>query len=60
MKCPHLMKRIIFFCKADKKVYSPSHFQIDEYCRKKEHIKCPFFLRIPDENLEGRYCSHAS
>jgi len=43
MKCPHLTIWLTFACKASEKLYFPSDFQIEEYCRRKEHRKCPFF-----------------
>ncbi|OGW27439.1 MAG: hypothetical protein A2X59_07275 [Nitrospirae bacterium GWC2_42_7] len=44
MKCPHLIKWVIASCKALDKPYIPSIFELDEYCRTKDHRKCPFFL----------------
>ena len=52
MECPHLIKWITFFCKAEDKVYAPSVFQINEYCRSAGHVKCPFLLRTADNRLE--------
>jgi hypothetical protein len=43
MKCPYLMKWLTFACKATKKPYSPSPFQLQEYCKTKSHKKCPFY-----------------
>jgi hypothetical protein len=45
MKCPHLIKRLIVSCKAFDAPYVPSLFEIQEYCRTKDHRKCPFYLR---------------
>ncbi len=45
MKCPHLTKWVTFACKAGEKLYFPSPFQLQEYCKKKSHKKCPFFLK---------------
>jgi len=44
MKCPHLSKWVTFSCKANEKVYFPTDFQLEEYCKKREHKKCPFLL----------------
>jgi hypothetical protein len=44
MKCPQIKKWVSFFCKADKGIYVPSFFQLNEYCMTKEHLKCPFFV----------------
>jgi hypothetical protein len=54
MKCPHLIKWITFACKAEEKLYFPSPFQLQEYCKQKEHRKCPFNLKVYyDECIEG-------
>jgi len=29
--------------------YSPTIFQVQEYCKKKEHARCPFFLRDDED-----------
>ncbi len=42
MKCPHLIKWVLFTCKATEPLYFPSAFQLQEYCRHKNHRKCPF------------------
>jgi len=44
MKCPHLIKWLTYACKAGEKLYFPSEFQLEEYCKKKDHRKCPFFV----------------
>jgi hypothetical protein len=43
MKCPHLIKWVLFACKANEKPYFPSNFQLHEYCKTEEHKKCPFY-----------------
>jgi hypothetical protein len=53
MRCPHLIKWITFLCKAKDEVYFPSSFQLDEYCKKKEHSKCPFFARNSFSNINA-------
>ena len=45
MKCPHLLKWSVWSCKALDKPYVPSLFELEEYCRTKEHRKCPFYLQ---------------
>lgn len=52
MKCPHLIKWLTIACKAKDKLYFPSPFQLQEYCNRKEHKKCPFYLKIFKEYLE--------
>lgn len=54
MKCPHLIKWLTFACKAKEKLYFPSSFQLDEYCKQKLHRKCPFYVRgISSEEFES-------
>jgi len=53
IKCPHIMRWVSFFCRADKEIYPPSFFQLNEYCMTKEHLKCPFFVRIAEKNSIG-------
>jgi hypothetical protein len=45
MKCPYLIKWVTFACKAEEKIYFPSPFQLHEYCKTKDHKKCPFYQR---------------
>ncbi len=45
MKCTHLIKGSTLFCKALEKLYIPSLFELAEYCRTKEHRRCPFYLK---------------
>jgi len=57
MECAHLDVWLVPISKAKlsicKKVgrsygmsfYSPTIFQLQEYCRKNEHTRCPFYLR---------------
>jgi len=53
MKCPHLIKWVSFACKAGEKLYFPSHFQLQEYCKKKEHKKCPFYLKSINTEIDN-------
>ncbi len=50
MKCPHLRRWTVAACRIDEKLYVPSVFQLEEYCRTREHRKCPFFVK----RLSGR------
>ena len=53
MKCPHLKKWLLHSCKAKETLYFPSAFQLEEYCKRKEHRKCPFLaINIPQRNVE--------
>jgi hypothetical protein len=45
MKCPHLNRWIVATCKIGERIYLPSVFQLEEYCRTKDHKKCPFLVR---------------
>ena len=45
-KCPHLIKWLTSACKAADTHYSPSRFQLEEYCTTKDYRKCPFFLKV--------------
>jgi hypothetical protein len=52
MKCPHLTKWLLFTCKGSDTLYFPSAFQLAEYCKRKDHRKCPFFVvNISREHL---------
>jgi hypothetical protein len=53
MKCPYLIKWLTFACKAKDGLYFPSSFQLQEYCKRKDYMKCPFHLSAHDEYLEG-------
>jgi hypothetical protein len=53
MKCPHLIKWLTFACKVSEKMYFPSSFQLDEYCKRKSHKKCPFYAsRITTDEID--------
>ncbi len=43
MKCPHLIKWVLYSCNAQDEIYFPITLQLEEYCKKKNHKKCPFF-----------------
>ena len=44
MNCPFLSRNYMLVCKA-RNIYTPSLFQIEEYCRgkRKRYALCPFF-----------------
>ena len=46
LKCPHLTKLLICTCKACEIPYAPTLFQLEEYCKSKQHEKCPFYLQM--------------
>lgn len=45
MRCPHLFKWTVSYCKAVDRPYAPSLFELEEYCKTRDHRKCPFYLR---------------
>jgi hypothetical protein len=45
MKCPHLRRWTVAACRIDEKVYVPSVFQLEEYCKTRGHRRCPFFVK---------------
>jgi hypothetical protein len=54
MRCPHLKKWVLFTCNGTDTLYFPSAFQLEEYCKRKDHRKCPFFMtRISQDILEN-------
>jgi hypothetical protein len=57
-RCPHLKKQVIATCRAEDKAYVPSIFQLHEYCRSRDHRKCPFYLNnfAKSYALEGAAC----
>lgn len=44
MKCPHLINWIRSACKACDNPYTPTAFQINEYCKSVLHPRCPFYM----------------
>ncbi len=53
MRCPHLRTWTVSSCKADKRPYIPSLYEIQEYCTDKRHKKCPLYVDIGQEALSG-------
>ena len=55
MGCPNLLKSVNKpACKSIgsgprmvEKPYTPSPFQLKEYCKNKQHRKCPFYSMLP-------------
>jgi len=43
MKCPHLVKVIVYTCVSVEDSYLPSGGQLRSYCKSKAHSNCPFF-----------------
>jgi hypothetical protein len=39
------MKWVRASCKAFERPYEPSLFELEEYCRKKDHRRCPLYLK---------------
>ncbi len=45
-KCCPFLDRTGMSCNADAEPYIPNSFELRQYCRKREHEKCPFFLNL--------------
>ncbi len=57
MRCPHLVDRMVSFCKADDKPYVPSIYELQEYCTAGKHQRCPLFISevdIGEEELSSQ------
>ena len=46
MKCNFLSGKYLFACTADRKVYMPSTFELQEYCRAKAYSVCPLYPKV--------------
>jgi hypothetical protein len=53
MKCPHLNRWVVATCRVGEKIYVPSVFQLQEYCKTREHKRCPFFVKNVSENKKA-------
>jgi len=50
MKCRFLLDDGSLICIAGQLPYAPTDFQSEEYCRKIEHRRCPFYIEsVADE-----------
>jgi hypothetical protein len=49
MKCPDLIKLILSLCKAGGKIYAPNFHELQEYCRTRDHVRCPLFIEHYDK-----------
>ena len=58
MKCPHLADWLKKVCDACKKPYTPSSFQLSEYCKSYFHSKCPLYLDNRDRAEQNAACSY--
>ncbi len=47
-KCPHLQKWTVASCRADKKPYVPSIYELEEYCSDERHKGCPLYRELND------------
>ncbi len=45
-KCPHLQKWTVSSCRADKKPYVPSIYELKEYCTDEGHERCPLYREL--------------
>jgi hypothetical protein len=55
MECPYLIKPVIVNCVANEKPYVPTGIQLEEFCRNKFHVRCPFFREISIRKHEKIY-----
>ena len=56
MGCPNLKMADVFRCETVDDSYSPSNFQLREYCKGRHHI-CPFFLGFQKRQAAtGGFC----
>ena len=54
MKCKFLVDDITPSCIAGEFSYVQTSFQVEEYCKKAEHRKCPFYIsRMTKEHAEA-------
>ena len=49
MRCPFLRGKYMLSCTANREVYIPSLFELDEYCKNGRHKMCPYYNRIENE-----------
>ncbi|GBE02858.1 hypothetical protein BMS3Bbin06_00056 [bacterium BMS3Bbin06] len=49
MRCPFLRDCIVSSCRAGDTPYIPSLFQLQEYCKNKDHRKCPFYADVESQ-----------
>ena len=45
-KCPHLQKWTVSSCRANKKPYVPSIYELEEYCNDEGHERCPLYKEL--------------
>lgn len=55
MRCPHLKREKATACIALEREYMPSTFELREYCEKKGHKKCPFYLGFAERFLSEAF-----
>ena len=53
MRCPHLLDWTVSSCKADKKPYVPSIYELQEYCTVREHQRCPLYVDVDRDEEES-------
>jgi hypothetical protein len=45
-KCEYLSGEYVLACKANKVLYVPSSFEMEEYCKSIRHVVCPFYMKV--------------
>ena len=58
VKCPHLIKWLTLACNAKANIYFPSAFQLQEYCKKTSHKKCPFLNHVAAKEANHLISAH--
>ena len=58
VRCPHLIKWLTPACNAKANIYFPSDFQLQEYCKKKSHKKCPFLYNAAAKESNHLMSAH--
>jgi hypothetical protein len=50
-KCAYLKKDHTELCMVGLRVYAPSGFELDEYCRQDRHRMCPFYCKAATDGM---------
>lgn len=51
--CPFWKGTYVLSCKADRRAYYPSQFEIKEYCDTKRYRFCPCYKKTDERNYHG-------
>ncbi len=53
MKCRFLSGNYLLACRAENRIYMPSFFEIEEYCKSNRHKVCPLYFKVKSEDRPG-------